>query len=59
VENGCHAAEIAGKEDEGEDGGADQRAGDDFSQNIASEDADPHKMTKQWFLGQNLAYVRV
>ena len=37
-----NAAEIAGEKNESKDGGADERVGDDFSQDIAGEDADPH-----------------
>ena len=36
------ASEVAGEENEGKDGGADQRVGDHFSQDVASENADPH-----------------
>jgi hypothetical protein len=35
------ASEVAGEQDESENGRADQRVGDDFSQNVAGEDAHP------------------
>ena len=37
-----NAAEIAGEKNESENRRADQGVGDDFSQNVAGEDAHPH-----------------
>ncbi len=37
-----NASEIAREKNEREDGCANERVGDDFSQDVASEDADPH-----------------